>query len=178
MSRTTPHGTHASTHLNWGRPSSGFAIPRRLYTADSPVRPSVKRVSSSSPSVWRFTQMRSSSRADRSACGSARSRTRRASTNVQGDRVAAQCALARRLAVPRRCLHPRNSCLARRGALQAPFAPSGVPVPVRTRGRLPSAYWISGKNEVNNKAGQLAHAAHLMNVVALFVEALVAPSTA
>ena len=124
MSRTTRDDAYASTYLSWGRPCSGFAIPRRLYTADSPVRPSVKRVSSSSPSVWRFTQTRSSSRADRSAYGSVRSHretTRR--TYVRGDRAAAQCAPAQRSAVPRKCSHPRNSCLARRGALRVPFAP-------------------------------------------------------
>ena len=54
------------TDLSWGRPISGLAIPRRLYTVASPVRPSVSLLSSSSPSVWRLTQTRSSSRAARS----------------------------------------------------------------------------------------------------------------
>lgn len=49
------------THLICGRPSSGLAIPRRLYTVASPVRPSASRLSSSSPSAWRLTQTRSSS---------------------------------------------------------------------------------------------------------------------
>jgi hypothetical protein len=145
MNRTTPHGTRAGTYLNWGRPSSGFAIPRRLYTADSPVRPSVKRVSSSSPSVWRFTQTRSSSRADRSGRGSVRShRGTTRHTYVRGDRAAAQCALARLSAVPRSWPHLQETCSAPRGALRAPFAPSGVPVLALSRGHPPSAYWISG----------------------------------
>ena len=58
---------YRGTYFICGRPTSGLAMLRLLYTVASPVRPSVKRLSSSSPSVCRFAQIRSSSFADRSA---------------------------------------------------------------------------------------------------------------